>query len=127
MAMPLEAARALSRSPLDPDLREALLAFNALGAPLDAARVVHRLRELGLGIPRGQRPSTRSNPAFLTRREMQVLALLADGNSNRDIAEQLSLSHRTIEHHVASILAKLDASSRLQAIAWAREREILPM
>ncbi len=61
-----------------------------------------------------------AEPGFnLTGRELQVLKLLADGCSNRDIARSLSLSERTVGHHVQHILIKLDVDSRTAAAAVA--------
>ena len=55
----------------------------------------------------------------LTRRETEVLQLLADGMSNRDIAQTLFLSVRTVEAHLRSLYGKLDVSSRTEAALWA--------
>ena len=60
--------------------------------------------------------STRANPAGLTRREMQVLQLLAGNLRNQEIAAQLSRSVRTVDHHVESLFAKLEVTSRSAAI-----------
>ena len=66
----------------------------------------------GWSTPRGRRATTKAHPQGLTRREAEVAELLAQGLSNAAIAERLVLSPRTVEHHVASVMAKLDVSSR---------------
>lgn len=62
----------------------------------------------------------------LTERELEVLRLLAQGNPNRTIAERLVITERTVKFHVSSILAKLDADNRTEAVAIARQRGLLP-
>jgi DNA-binding NarL/FixJ family response regulator len=90
-------------------------------------RVAQRLRELGTGsIPRGRRPSTRANPAGLTGREVEVLALLAAGHSNAEIAGRLYLSTKTVEHHVSRVLAKLGCATRHQAAERATALGVVP-
>jgi DNA-binding CsgD family transcriptional regulator len=69
------------------------------------------------GIPRGDRKSTRAHPAGLTARQAEVLSLMQAGLSNAAIAEALFISEKTAGHHVSAILAKLNVSSRLQAVA----------
>jgi DNA-binding NarL/FixJ family response regulator len=59
--------------------------------------------------------------AQLTRRELDVLAAMADGASNKAIARQLGISFHTAKFHVAAILAKLDADSRTEAVAKAAQ------
>ena len=85
------------------------------------ARIVRaRLRERGAqGIPRGPSTLTRSNPAGLTARQVEVLELLAEGLTNAEIADRLVLSVRTVDTHVAAVLAKLGVSSRTEAARMA--------
>jgi predicted ATPase/DNA-binding CsgD family transcriptional regulator len=67
----------------------------------------------------GSRPAA-PLPALLTQREWQIVALVAKGRSNKDIAEELVISPATVARHVANIFAKLGFSSRSQLAAWAR-------
>ena len=69
----------------------------------------------------------RRRPGPLSRREREVFELLADGLSGADIAEQLTLSPETVRTHIRNAMAKLEATTRSQAIAVAlRRREITP-
>ena len=61
----------------------------------------------------------------LTSRERDVAALIARGKSNKEIAETLVLSNRTVEAHIGNILAKLNFSSRAQIAVWAVEKGLL--
>jgi len=61
-------------------------------------------------------------PSPLTPREIEVARLIAEGLSNRAIADRLVISHRTVDGHVERILAKLEFSSRTQVAIWAAER-----
>ena len=126
--LPLEAARAqreLARALAEDtpeaavaEARLALQVFERLGASADADATAALLRGLGAG--------GRAFPKHfgeLTKRETEVLALLADGRSNEEIAQRLFISRRTAEHHVAHILSKLGLQSRAEAAAHAvRER-----
>lgn len=64
---------------------------------------------------RGPYRAARSHPLGLTVREVEILRCMVDGASNREIADQLCRSQRTVEHHVAAILTKLSAPNRMQA------------
>ena len=102
-------------------LLAALPLLDDLGAQAVAARLRGRLRELGVtSLPRGPSPATRTNPGGLTERQLDVLALLAEGLTNADIAARLFISRKTADHHVSAILGKLNARSRGQAVATAR-------
>ncbi len=116
---PYEAARALGESEGERSLLDGLTALEALGATPAARAVRQRLRTLGAAVPRGRRASTRANPAQLTRRELDVLRLLAAGKRNAEIAEELVVSRRTVDHHVSAILRKLGVRSRGEAAAVA--------
>jgi DNA-binding CsgD family transcriptional regulator/tetratricopeptide (TPR) repeat protein len=118
-ACPYEAARALAEAEDEAALREALAVFEGLGAEPAAKAVRHGLRGLGAAVPRGPRPATRENPAELTAREVEVLRLVAAGMRNADVAHELVLSPRTVEHHVAAILRKLNVRTRGEAAAAA--------
>jgi DNA-binding NarL/FixJ family response regulator len=97
--------------------RAALASFERMGATQDIVNATQLLRQLGVVARQGQ-------PAFdtLTDREAEVLPLLAQGLTNREIAEKLVISAKTVEHHVSQILAKLGARSRAEAVALAFAR-----
>jgi DNA-binding CsgD family transcriptional regulator len=104
------------------EARHALETFERLGAARDADAAAALLRDLGAPartFPKGY--------GTLTRRETEVLSLLAEGCSNAEIAERLFISRRTAEHHVARILAKLGLRNRAEAAVYAlRERATNP-
>jgi DNA-binding CsgD family transcriptional regulator/tetratricopeptide (TPR) repeat protein len=117
---PYEAALALADSDEEEPLRQALAELRRLEAAPAAAITSRRLRALGVrDILRGPRRSTRTNAAGLTAREIEILALLAEGLRNAEIAQRLFVSPRTVEHHVSAILRKLEAGSRGEAVAKA--------
>lgn len=100
---------------------EALRIMDGLGAARAAHHLRTRLRSRGEKVPRGPRPSTAADPTGLTARQRDVLALLAEGLSNAEIAAGLSLSAKTVDHHVSAVLAKLGVATRGQAAAIARK------
>lgn len=96
------------------EARAAMEGFHRAGSPRDADAAASLLRRLGEKA-RTWEPS--AGP--LTPRQTEVLALLADGLSNAQIAERLFISPRTAEHHVSNILAALNLNSRAEAAAYA--------
>jgi DNA-binding CsgD family transcriptional regulator/tetratricopeptide (TPR) repeat protein len=116
LGCPYEAATALAESDQEAHLRTALAELERLGARPAVALVSRRLRGLGVrGLARGPRPATRANPANLTARELEVLALVAEGLRNAEIAQRLVISAKTVDHHVSAILAKLGVHTRREA------------
>jgi DNA-binding CsgD family transcriptional regulator/tetratricopeptide (TPR) repeat protein/GTPase SAR1 family protein len=105
---------------------EAIRIFDDLGATAAANNVRRALAQQGARVPRGKSMATRGHPAGLTARQAEVLQLLADGLANAAIADELFVSHRTVENHVSAILMKLDVTTREDAVAAARERGLLP-
>jgi DNA-binding NarL/FixJ family response regulator len=124
LGMPYEAARTrlvLARSlganseAAIAEARGALAAFEQLGAARDADEAAELLRKLGA-------PGRKTGPrkqAALSKREDEVLALLGEGLSNREIGARLFISAKTVEHHVGQILGKLDLKNRAAAAAYA--------
>ena len=94
-------------------------AFTRLGAGPMRQRTATLLRDAGVPIPRGAIAATRDNPFGLTRREIDVLAHVATGRTNPQIAGELGISAKTVGHHVSSVLAKVGARSRSEAAAIA--------
>lgn len=122
---PFERGLALADGDTDAQ-RMGLEIFEELGA-IPAARMVReKMLERGVkGLPRKARASTRANPEGLTTREMEILVLLGEGHTNAEIAEQLVISPKTVDHHVSAILSKLQVHSRLEAVTAARQKNIL--
>ena len=98
--------------------KNALQIFLHLGADAIAEKLKMEMRAVGIkNIPRGIRESTRSNPAQLTNREVDILHLLQQGFENKKIANTLFISPKTAENHISNILFKLDVNSRNKAVA----------
>ncbi|MDP9352179.1 MAG: response regulator transcription factor, partial [Chloroflexota bacterium] len=126
LGCPYEAAQALADSGDEITLRRALAKFGRLGARRGELNVSRRLKALGArGIPRGPRPSTKENPGGLTSREIEILGFIRAGLRNSDIAERLYVSRKTVDHHVSSILSKLNVGSRTEAAREAVRLEII--
>jgi ATP/maltotriose-dependent transcriptional regulator MalT len=106
---------------------QALALLDGLGATHAAQRLRRQLRRRGnLRVPRGPTRATAANPAGLTGRQVEVLGLLAEGLSDAEIAARLSLSAKTVGHHVSALLAKLGVGTRRQAAAAARRLGVTP-
>ena len=119
---PYEEALALADGDGDGMLRALDLLID-LGARPVESMVRTRLREAGIThVPRGPHPSTRRHPAGLTPRQSEVLDHLEHGLSNRQIADRLFISRKTVEHHVSAILSKLGVATRGEAVAQTAAR-----
>jgi DNA-binding CsgD family transcriptional regulator/tetratricopeptide (TPR) repeat protein len=105
-------------------IRRSVEWLTQLGATAARDLAVRRLQALGL---RGPRPSTAANPAGLTAREVDVLNLVTLGMSNGEISARLTLSKRTIDHHVSAILRKLEVDNRKLAARKAEQLGIVPV
>ncbi len=120
LGCPYEQAMALADAEAEGPLRAALALCEGLGAAPLAAILRRKLRASGIRrIPRGAREGTRRNPCGMTARQLKVLALLAEGHRNAEIARRLFLSEKTVGHHVSAVLAKLEVRSRTEAAAAA--------
>jgi DNA-binding CsgD family transcriptional regulator len=114
---PYEHATSLALYGSEAEKREALTIFEALGASPASRALRKQCRAEGIkGVPRGARATTQSNQYGLTKREAEVLSLLSRGMRNSAIARALFVSHKTVDHHVSSILSKLGVPSRGEAV-----------
>jgi DNA-binding CsgD family transcriptional regulator len=104
-----------------PALRADLAAHEAAGDEVFARTCRDLLRRAGAPTRRG-RGASAVPPALrakgVTSRELDVLALVADGLTNAEVAQRLYLSSRTVETHVANLLAKLGVRSRAELVRW---------
>jgi DNA-binding CsgD family transcriptional regulator len=119
-ALVLAGDRDAARAELAPTYDEAV----RVGAdPLrdELARLATRAR---IPLP-GVAPSAASPDSGLTARELEVLSLLADGRTNREIGEALFISPKTASVHVSNLLMKLGAANRTEAASLARDRGLL--
>ena len=106
--------------------KSALLKILELGGTAAYEKMKKDMHDMGIKkIPRGERESTRNNPAKLTTRELDVLFLLQKGSQNKEIAEALFISPKTVDHHISSLLFKLGVKSRSKAVLEATKLGIL--
>jgi DNA-binding CsgD family transcriptional regulator/tetratricopeptide (TPR) repeat protein len=125
LGCPYEQALALFQGD-DEDKRESISIIQRLGADAVYNKLKFEMRTSGIkSIPRGIRKNTRSNPAHLTERELDVLQLLKEGMRNKEIGSKLFISAKTVDNHIASIFFKLDVHSRGRAIKQADRLNIL--
>jgi DNA-binding NarL/FixJ family response regulator len=96
------------------EARAALATFERLGVRHEADRAAAMLRDLGVRGRTGPKDA-----GLLTEREQEVLRLLAQGLTNREIGQRLFLSAKTVEHHVGAIMRKLSVKTRTEAAAVA--------
>lgn len=102
---------------------EHLVAAHRTARRLGARPLVERVTDSLTAL--GERAERRLGNSSLTRREVEVVRLVAMGHTNREIARELFLSPRTVEMHVGSILLKLDCRSRADAARRASELGLL--
>ena len=96
-------------------------AGGSLLQPLIASKLIQHMTQ-----PQGGGHSSGHQPVEpLTPRELEVLQLLAAGQTNRQIADSLVVTERTVKFHVSSILAKLGAANRTEAVALANQRGLV--
>ena len=110
----------------DDDKRKAITIVHKLGANAVYEKMKLEMTSSGIkSIPRGINKTTQSNPARLTSRELDILPMLKEGLQNKEIAARLFISSKTVDHHISSILFKLDVKSRTKAVTEAVRQEIL--
>jgi len=108
------------------DKKTAIEIVHNLGADAIYEKMKFEMRTSGIkNIPRGLRQSTMSNPANLTQRELDVLHLLKEGLQNKEIADRLFVSPKTVAQHISSIFFKLDVNSRTKAVQEATRKAII--
>ena len=101
----------------------ALVLYAEAGANWDAGRVRGRLRDHGIRRRLVARERAETGWAAMTDSELAVARLVAQGLTNREVAEHLFVSPHTVSSHLRSIFAKLDINSRLALVRIAAERE----
>lgn len=122
---PYEQALALSEGD-EESMKKALEIFERLGASATTQLIKQKMREAGIrSIPKGPRQSTKENPAGLTTRQYEVLKLVANGLSNSEIADNLYISSKTVDHHISAIFSKLNIHSRMEAASFLQTSSVV--
>jgi ATP/maltotriose-dependent transcriptional regulator MalT len=135
---PFEAARArldLARclaaldrpGPAQQEARSGLESFQKLGATREAFRAEKLVEEVARGSASAKSlaPAGSTEAGGLTTREIEVLRLVAEGLSDKEIADRLHLSGHTVHRHISNIRRKLGLPSRSAAVAWAAQHGLL--
>jgi ATP/maltotriose-dependent transcriptional regulator MalT len=116
--------------PARQEARSALDSFQKLGAAREAFRAEAKLKELAdepgpAPSPPGATPSPPAGEHPLTPRELEVLRLVSEGLSDKEIADRLHLSGHTVHRHISNIRTKLGLPSRAAAVGWAAQNGLL--
>jgi DNA-binding NarL/FixJ family response regulator len=98
---------------------KATAAGESVLSPQIAGKLLERIRERDIPVVATNQISARAIRTALTERELEIFALLASGQSNKQIGARLSLSANTVSNHITSILYKLHLENRIQAAAHA--------
>ena len=121
----LTGAQAILPSAAAPAVIAGAIASGASGLATLPRALLHALMETGSVEPETSLAHDPANGSALTPRELEVLAAMADGASNKAIARRLGISFHTVKFHVAGILGKLDADSRTEAVAKAAHQGLV--
>jgi DNA-binding NarL/FixJ family response regulator len=124
LGLPYEAALALTQvgeAHAGAALARAVTMLEAIEARPAAMRARRLAQRIGVAnalpkLRRGPYKAARRHPLGLTQHEHQVLALVAQGMCNKEVARRLSRSPRTIEHQVSAVLSKLNAANRMEVL-----------
>jgi DNA-binding NarL/FixJ family response regulator len=117
----------LTKDATNDQIREALLAAVRGESAIDPAVQHHLVRSIARTAPLEWTPPDAARlPDDLTRREAEVLALIAEGLSNSEIAERLTVSQATVKSHVNHLYLKTEARDRAQAVAYAYRHGLAP-
>ncbi len=122
---PYEHALVLFEGP-EEQKRQAISVIHGLGGQAVYDKLKSDMRSSGIkSIPRGIRKTTQSNTALLTERELEVLQVLKEGLQNKEIGARLFISAKTVDHHISSIMFKLEVNTRAKAVQEAKRLAIL--
>ena len=122
LGAPYEAALAAVHGDDETRAARAVWDLERLPAAASATRARAVLRERGLNaVPPRRRASTRANPSGLTNRQLDVARLVARGLTNAELARDLYISPKTVDHHVSAVLGRLGLRTRREIVRRAAE------